>query len=90
MSLVFGTHTHVPTSDGRILLKGTAYQTDLGMTGPRELGFGTRLMPVSEGFWMACQENVRVAEGDVGMQGCLLDLSDENPRSALFNRKCRL
>ena len=33
VSLVFGTHTHIPTSDTRILSKGTAYQTDLGMCG---------------------------------------------------------
>ena len=43
VSVVFGTHTHVPTADGRILKGGTAYQTDLGMTGPRESVLGREI-----------------------------------------------
>lgn len=39
-SIVFGTHTHVPTADARILLKGTAYITDVGMVGPRDSVIG--------------------------------------------------
>ena len=83
VSLVFGTHTHVPTSDGRILLKGTAYQTDLGMTGPRESVLGREIDACVGRFLDGMPRKCPVAEGDVGMQGCLLDLSDENPRSAL-------
>jgi 2',3'-cyclic-nucleotide 2'-phosphodiesterase len=40
VSLVFGTHTHVPTADERVLPKGTAYVTDLGMTGPYDSVLG--------------------------------------------------
>lgn len=39
---VWGTHTHVPTADGRVLPRGTGYITDLGMTGPRESALGIR------------------------------------------------
>ena len=41
-SAVWGTHTHVPTADTRILPKGTGYVTDLGMTGPRDSVLGIR------------------------------------------------
>lgn len=39
---VWGTHTHVPTADGRVLPRGTGYITDLGMTGPRDSALGIR------------------------------------------------
>ena len=42
VSAVWGTHTHVPTADARVLLKGTGYVTDLGMTGPRDSVLGIR------------------------------------------------
>lgn len=42
VSAVWGTHTHVPTADARILPKGTGYVTDLGMTGPRDSVLGIR------------------------------------------------
>jgi calcineurin-like phosphoesterase len=40
VSVVFGTHTHVPTGDARVLPGGTAYMTDLGMTGPYDSVLG--------------------------------------------------
>ncbi len=42
VAAVFGTHTHVPTADARVLTKGTGYVTDLGMTGPRDSALGVR------------------------------------------------
>ncbi len=42
ISALWGTHTHVPTADARVLPKGTGYVTDLGMTGPRESVLGIR------------------------------------------------
>ena len=42
VSAVWGTHTHVPTADNRVLPKGTGYVTDLGMTGPRDSVLGIR------------------------------------------------
>ena len=42
VSAVWGTHTHVPTADTRVLPKGTGYVTDLGMTGPRDSVLGIR------------------------------------------------
>ncbi len=73
-SIVFGTHTHVPTSDGRILKDGTAYQTDLGMTGPRESVLGREIDACLSRFIDGMPRKCPVASEDVGMQGCLIKL----------------
>jgi calcineurin-like phosphoesterase len=78
-TLVFGTHTHVPTADGRILKQGTAYQSDLGMTGPRESVLGREIDACLGRFLDGMPRKCPVAEGDVGMQGCLVEISKENP-----------
>ena len=74
VSVVFGTHTHVPTADGRILKAGTAYQTDLGMTGPRESVLGREIEACLGRFIDGMPRKCPVATEDVGMQGCLLEL----------------
>jgi len=73
-SMVFGTHTHVPTADGRILKKGTAYQSDLGMTGPRESVLGRDIEACLGRFIDGMPRKCPVATEDVGMQGCIVDL----------------
>jgi len=75
VSFVFGTHTHVPTADGRLLPKGTAYQTDLGMTGPRESVLGREVDACLGRFLDGMPRRCPVAEGDVGMQGCVLEFT---------------
>ncbi len=50
ISAFVGTHTHIPTADARILPKGTAYVTDLGMTGLRDSAIGANLASVTEMF----------------------------------------
>ena len=72
----FGTHTHVPTADGRILDKGTAYQTDLGMTGPRQSVLGREIKPCVDRFLHGMPQKCPVAEGDVGLQGCIVEIAD--------------
>ena len=83
VSLVFGTHTHVPTIDGRILPKGTAYQTDLGMTGPRESVLGREIDACVGRFLDGMPRKCPVAEKDVGMQGCVIEVSNESPRNSV-------
>ena len=83
-TLVFGTHTHVPTADGRILKQGTAYQSDLGMTGPRESVLGREIDACLGRFLDGMPRKCSVAEGDVGLQGCMLETEESNallPRS---------
>ena len=73
VSMVFGTHTHVPTADGRILKMGTAYQSDLGMTGPRESVLGRDIEACLGRFIDGMPRKCPVATEDVGMQGCIVD-----------------
>ena len=77
VGLVFGTHTHVPTADGRILPQGTAYQTDLGMTGPRESVLGRDINACVGRFLDGMPRKCPVAESDVGMQGCIFEVRND-------------
>ena len=86
VSLVFGTHTHVPTADGRILKGGTAYQSDLGMTGPRESVLGREIEACLGRFIDGMPRKCPVAEGDVGMQGCLIELKSGTQFPLSFKR----
>ena len=63
VSAVVGTHTHVPTADARILPKGTAFVTDLGMTGPVNSIIGSRVEDVLGRFLTAMPHRLNVAEG---------------------------
>ncbi|MHC4663429.1 MAG: TIGR00282 family metallophosphoesterase [Planctomycetota bacterium] len=69
---VFGTHTHVPTADFRILPKGTAYITDLGMTGPYESVLGRRIDRVLHRFITSMPTPFDVAQGDARMCGIIV------------------
>ena len=86
VNLVFGTHTHVPTADGRILKGGTAYQSDLGMTGPRESVLGRDIEACVGRFVDGLPRKCPVAQGDVGMQGCILELDTDSGNTRSFER----
>jgi metallophosphoesterase (TIGR00282 family) len=90
VSLVFGTHTHVPTADGRILPKGTAYQTDLGMTGSRESVLGRDIEACVGRFLDGMPRKCPVAEKDVGMQGCVIETARENGKSVISYSRIEL
>jgi metallophosphoesterase (TIGR00282 family) len=75
VAMIYGTHTHVPTADLRILRGGSAYQSDLGMTGPRESVLGRDIDACVGRFVDGMPRKCPVAEGDVGMQGCLLEVN---------------
>ena len=77
VAMIYGTHTHVPTADLRILRGGSAYQTDLGMTGPRESVLGRDIDACVGRFLDGMPRKCPVAEGDVGMQGCLLEVNQD-------------
>ena len=74
VAAVVGTHTHVQTSDALILPKGTAYLTDLGMTGPYISSIGRDLVPVTRKFLTGMPARFDVAEGPSTMEGAILDL----------------
>ena len=90
VGMVYGTHTHVPTADGRILPKGTAYQSDLGMTGPRESVLGREIEACLGRFLDGLPRRCPVAEGDVGLQGCIIDFHPQKPKFPISYRRFEL
>ena len=74
VSAVWGTHTHVPTADARVLPKGTGYVTDLGMTGPRESVLGIRPELSIAKFRGDLPERYRWADGTTKMEGVLFTI----------------
>lgn len=84
VSAVVGTHTHVQTNDARILPKGTAYLTDVGMTGPYDGILGMRKGPVLEKFLTALPQRFEVVEeGRFLLSGCVIDLTKEGHAQAI-------
>lgn len=71
VSAVWGTHTHVPTADARVLPKGTGYVTDLGMTGPQESVLGIRPELSIAKFRGDLYERYRPAEGPTKLEAVL-------------------
>jgi len=86
VSCVFGTHTHVPTADDRILPGGTAYVSDLGMTGPYDSVIGRRSDAVLHKFLTAMHAPFTVAEENVHLCGALLDVDRKTGRAVSFRR----
>ena len=74
VSAVWGTHTHVPTADARVLPKGTGYVTDLGMTGPRESVLGIRPELSIAKFRGDLTERYRWADGPTKLEAVLFTI----------------
>ncbi|MBQ3289612.1 MAG: TIGR00282 family metallophosphoesterase [Kiritimatiellae bacterium] len=73
VTAVVGTHTHVQTSDAMLLPKGTAYMTDLGMTGPYVSSIGRDLKPVTRKFVTGMPARFEVADGPCTMEGAVIE-----------------
>ena len=86
VSAVIGTHTHVQTSDERILPKGTAFITDAGMTGPMDSVIGMRKEKVLEKFLSSMPVRFEVAKGDVELQGVFMRVNPEDGRAIEIRR----
>ena len=76
VTAIFGTHTHVQTADERILENGTAYITDIGMTGPKKSVIGMSLEASIKRFLTSLPEKYKVAEGEAIFNGCIFELDD--------------
>ena len=74
VSAVWGTHTHVPTADARVLPKGTGYCTDLGMTGPQESVLGIRPELSIAKFKGDLPERYRWADGPTKIEAVLFTI----------------
>ncbi len=78
-AIVFGTHTHIPTADTRILPHGTGYVTDLGMTGPQNGILGTDADAVLRKLRTHMPARFTVADGPIEAQAVLFEVEDREP-----------
>ena len=77
VSVIAGTHTHIPTADTRILPKGTAYQTDLGMCGDYLSVIGMeKTEPIRRFITGMSKERFRPADGEATLSGIIVDIND--------------
>ncbi len=83
VTAVVGTHTHVQTADARVFAGGTAYVTDLGMTGPHDSVIGVRSQIVIERFLKASSGRFEPADGEVLVQGAVIDASEGGRATAI-------
>ena len=86
VSAVVGTHTHIQTADERILPKGTAYLTDLGMTGPYDSVIGRRVDQILERFVTGMPRKFDVPETNVILCGAVLELDAKSGRAERIAR----
>jgi len=86
VSAVLGTHTHVPTADEHILPGGTAYQTDVGMTGPHDSILGRRYDRVLAATISFVPHFFEVATGDPRLNGALVEVDPETGKAQAIRR----
>jgi 2',3'-cyclic-nucleotide 2'-phosphodiesterase len=86
VAAVLGTHTHVATADARVLPKGTAYITDLGMTGPHESVLGRRIDRVLKHMTTAMHAPFDVADGDLRVCGVMVRIDTDTRRAVAIER----
>ena len=86
VSGVYGTHTHVGTVDARILPKGTAYLTDVGMTGPTDSVIGSDKDAVLARFMTSLPQRLPVATGPCVLNAVLVDVDEETGVASAIER----
>jgi metallophosphoesterase (TIGR00282 family) len=85
-TLVVGTHTHVQTADERILPQGTAYITDVGMTGPHDSIIGMETAPSLGRFLNGMPSKFEPANGNPRLNGLLVDADEQTGRATAVRR----
>lgn len=85
-TIIFGTHTHVQTADEKIMKNGTAYITDLGMTGPIESIIGMNIDSSIKRFETSLPEKYKVAEGEAMLNGCIFEINDNTNKVTNIKR----
>ena len=86
VTAIFGTHTHVQTADEEVTAKGTAYITDIGMTGPKNSVIGMDVDASVKRFVTSLPERYKLAEGNCILNGCIIEINDENCRAISVER----
>lgn len=87
---VLGTHTHVQTADERVLPGGSAYITDAGMAGPRDSVLGVKCEPVLAKFLTGMPARFEVADGDVIVNGVLIETESSGRAAKRIERLARI
>ena len=85
-SAVVGTHTHVPTADEHVLPGGTAYMTDIGMTGSHAGVIGFRAEVSMQRAMLGRRIRFELAEGELRLQGAIVDVELESGRALSIER----
>jgi hypothetical protein len=86
VTAVIGTHTHIPTADNRVLPGGTAYQTDVGMSGPYDSIIGVEKELVLERFLTSMPNKFEAAKGDPRMAALLIEADPATGRALSTER----
>jgi 2',3'-cyclic-nucleotide 2'-phosphodiesterase len=89
VTVMVGTHTHVATADEHVLPQGTAYITDVGMTGPHGGVIGMDKEGIIKKFLNGLPARFDVASGDVQMNCVLVETDDDGPRNAAGRLRAR-
>jgi 2',3'-cyclic-nucleotide 2'-phosphodiesterase len=89
-SAVLGTHTHVQTADERVLPQGTAYITDVGMTGPQDGVIGVERERVIRKFLTGLPTQFAVSKERPGLNAVLVEVDDETGKAAAIQRVVRV
>jgi len=86
VTAVLGTHTHIPTADERVLPKGTAYITDVGMTGPYDSVIGRSKDKIIERFLTGLPTRFELGQKDVALCGALVEVDTDSGRALSIKR----
>lgn len=86
VTAVYGTHTHVQTADEKILPKGTAYITDIGMTGPKHSVIGMDIEASLKRFETTLPERYKIATGECILNGLIFDVDLDNNKVKSIKR----
>lgn len=86
VSAVVGTHTHIPTADTRILARGTAYQTDCGMTGPYDSVIGVDKDVVMRKFLTALPVRMEAARGGAELHAVIVTVREDTGQAMEVKR----
>ena len=89
VSAVLGTHTHVGTTDAQLLPRGTAYVTDIGMTGPIDSIIGDDIEAVTRRFLTMIPHRLSVGKGKVVLNTVLLEVDEASGRALSIERIAR-
>jgi 2',3'-cyclic-nucleotide 2'-phosphodiesterase len=86
VSAVIGTHTHIQTADDRILPEGTAYLTDVGMTGPFDSVIGIKKEIILQRFLMQMPIRFEVSDKDIWFNGVLIEIDEKSGKALSIQR----